>query len=357
MDRQISFLLSVLLIIEVASVLGGAPKKKHIKHKKQHHVRYPNLKKKVNKIGGQDNMIPIMSGSTLDGEASTDTFITWGDDAPRQGRPYMATLQYLLDEGATQSYTASDACNTTTVHGARWFHTCGGALIAGDTVLTAAHCVDWYDEKEDMWDTHFRVGLGWWDLSEGENNIGSQIRGIKNITIHPDYDSTWTVVGESVDIAIITLDRPADIVPGVVEIIKLQRRKYKNENGSCDMAGWGMTECGQRATLQYTNTTVITHNECNVMWRLAGWGVGKKEMCSLNWDTDDHATICSGDSGSVLVCGGEAAGVASWGESKCLGCLPAVYARISYRSTHHWIQRTIRQIRRNYRNTVHIVLN
>ena len=57
-----------------------------------------------------------------------------------------------------------------------------------------------------------------------------QIRYVKNITIHPDYDTTWTD-GESVDIAIITLDRPADIVPGVVETIKLQRRKYENENG------------------------------------------------------------------------------------------------------------------------------
>jgi len=54
------------------------------------------------------------------------------------------------------------------------------------------------------------------------------------------------------------------------------------------------------------------------------------ELCALGWRWPRDVTTCQGDSGGVLVCGGRASGVVSWGEGGCRGCRPAVFARVQY---------------------------
>lgn len=97
-------------------------------------------------------------------------------------------------------------------------------------------------------------------------------------------------------------------------------------------------------TLQYKNTTILTHVDCVMRTALAGVVVPEYRpliypghICTL---AQRGIGGCFGDSGSILIARGGAVGVVSFGLS-CARGAPDLLARVS--SYTRWIDMTMRQ--------------
>merc|ERR1719187_624041 len=229
-------------------------------------------------------------------------FIVNGQRAARREQPWMITLQ-IFYEGA-------------------WYHTCGGGLIQSNKVLTAAHCMRFWgeDESEGQWD--FRVGLAWYDLSLGTENIGSQTYRVRRVQRHPSYRYNGVDKPSGIqpnDVAILTIGTA--VLDERVQTIPLAGSRDRFLEETCTVTGWGDTENGYPTILRKSQAIVMDQNLCRNFWRIGQARIYSQEMCTWDWPYR-LSSACSGDSGGPLVCRGKMAGLVSWGLTYCNGCFP-----------------------------------
>nr|KAG5709264.1 hypothetical protein BaRGS_018016 [Batillaria attramentaria] len=175
----------------------------------------------------------------------------------------------------------------------RFVQWCGGTILDKRTVLTAAHCLQGFDEFT------FRVTAGVYNKSE--DGRFEQSREIAERRIHPDYNGTTV----NNDIAILKLASRLKLKRGVVEKVRWNHKNKCPQDGDiCTVAGY------------ITKITKIT----------------------LFHDNKNHYSLARslnrGDSGGpfMCTCNGvlKQVGIVSYG----IGCArtnyPGVYARVSY---------------------------
>ncbi len=117
--------------------------------------------------------------------------IIGGEDAVNHSWPFLATVRILLN-GESE-------------------HHCGGTIISGRHILTAAHCIFVYIELANQLEMDLiemmslmKVNLGIFDHTKSDENEYSVV----DFYIHEDFNySDWTV---SNDLMILILDRPID---------------------------------------------------------------------------------------------------------------------------------------------------
>ncbi|WP_093940874.1 S1 family peptidase [Actinoalloteichus hoggarensis] len=199
---------------------------------------------------------------------------------------------------------------------------CGGALVAPDKVVTAAHCLVLPSEQgvRVKSRTDVRVVVGRTDLRTTE---GVQA-GVRSIWVHPRYSSF--VEGE--DVAVITLDRRID-APTATLVGHGDERLYSPGTPATTM-GWGRTsENGATsATLRSLDLPMIADADCARSYPeydpaamvCAGYLEGGRDACA-------------GDSGGPLIVEGRVVGLVSWGDGCAREGSPGVYTRLlEYRS-------------------------
>ncbi|GGU37835.1 serine protease [Lentzea flava] len=190
---------------------------------------------------------------------------------------------------------------------------CGGALVAPDKVMTAAHCATLKGVlgKNQRPAEQIRVVAGRTDLRNSGEGVEAAVA---DVWRHPDFRD----VSRGDDVAVLTLARPLPY-----------RTIALGEAGDDGVVlGWGRTsETSPPAmTLRKVTVPILSDSEC--LLKEPDYRPGAM-LCAGRGGRD----ACTGDSGGPLVVRGRLAGVVSFGRGCARADEPGVYTRLAhYRS-------------------------
>ncbi|CAH2091253.1 unnamed protein product [Euphydryas editha] len=209
-------------------------------------------------------------------------------------------------------------------------YVCGGTLIDGLHIMTAAHCIKSYKGFE------LRVRLGEWDVNHDVEFYPYIERDVLSVHVHPQYYAGTL----DNDLAILKLEHPVEwtkyphISPACLP------DKYTEYGGQrCWTTGWGKDAFGSNGKyqniLKEVDVPIIPHGQCQQQLRQTRLGYNYELnpgfICAGGEEGKD---ACKGDGGGPLVCerGGtwQLVGVVSWG----IGCgqagIPGVYVNVAH---------------------------
>ncbi|SDG33574.1 Trypsin [Lentzea fradiae] len=187
---------------------------------------------------------------------------------------------------------------------------CGGALVAADKVVTAAHCAT---AKGAITATQrapeqLRVVAGRTDLRTKDEGVVAEVAAVWR---HPEYRE---VTGGD-DVAVLTLARPLP-----------HRTIAVGEAGDEGVVlGYGRTaeNSPPAMTLRKATVPILSDQEC--LRKEPGYRQGAM-LCAGRGGKD----ACTGDSGGPLVVRGRLAGVVSFGRGCARPAEPGVYTRLAH---------------------------
>ncbi|XP_031516400.1 chymotrypsin-C-like [Papio anubis] len=235
--------------------------------------------------------------------------VVGGETARPHSWPWQISLQYLENN--------------------RWWHTCGGILIARNFVLTAAHCIRPGPLPLPSNNRIYRVALGKHNL-EVEDEEGSLIVGVDTIYVHEKWISLLVLN----DIALIKLAEHVELSDTIQVACLPEKDSLLPNDYPCYVTGWGRlwTNGPIADELQQGLQRVVDHATCS---RIDWWGfmVTETMVCAGG---DGIISACSGDSGGPLNCqlengSWEVFGIVSFGSPWGYNTFkkPVVYTRVS----------------------------
>ncbi|HEX6341918.1 serine protease [Umezawaea sp.] len=198
---------------------------------------------------------------------------------------------------------------------------CGGALVAPDRVVTAAHCLteQLALTKRDRSPQAIRVVAGRSDLRAG----GPSVR-VAGVWKHPDFRE----VTKGDDVAVLTLSEP--LPQATVPLVDAGDTASYAPGTGATVLGWGRTAEGAEPspTLRQVDVPVVSDADCGrAVPRFRPDGM----VCAGLPEGGKDA--CEGDSGGPMVVRGRLVGVVSYGTGCARPGEPGVYTRLAaYRS-------------------------
>jgi len=185
---------------------------------------------------------------------------------------------------------------------------CGGALVAPDRVVTAAHCISGYPAGS------VRVIAGRTDL---RSNKGEE-RWVVRYWVDPGYESPI----EGDDVAVLLLDYPVPYRP-----VPLETDEDAYQAGvPATVFGWGYTsEAGPTSpVLRSAEVPLISDSQCADTYE----EFDSREMVCAG-EPGGGVDACYGDSGGPLIASGRLIGITSWGSGCGRERAPGVFVRVA----------------------------
>jgi len=188
---------------------------------------------------------------------------------------------------------------------------CGGALIAADTVLTAAHCTARLT-VDDLLVVGGRV-----DLTKRQGIVSKVTR----IGVNPGYVSAKG----GADSSLVTLAKPMPY-----ETVPLAHKADANLYAAGTrgtVLGWGATSEGgpQSLVLREVRVPVMSDDDCQAAYP----NDYKASSMFCAGVVTGGLDACQGDSGGPFIVAGKLTGIVSWGVGCARKGSPGVYTRVA----------------------------
>jgi hypothetical protein len=212
---------------------------------------------------------------------------------------------------------------------------CGGALVAADIVLFAAHCGDWKDKQ---------INIGAYKTRTRSTENGANGRFCEEWIPDPLFKTDGGF--NNYDFALCKLDKPLEIDQSRVRLELNEDDLFPREGIELEVMGFGWLDIDQSVPqfLQYITVPYIADDVCMGVW---GDLFTDNMLCAGHMDSDGK-DACKGDSGGALIHRAidndgtivdTHVGLVSYGVPCANEGLPSVYARTSSRID--WIKTTM----------------